>query len=119
MIGGAGNLPAKKARTKSRPVIDAITLVGVTPYSTFAAAGWSFMGASCGLFMMMGIILKRAAARNHRVPDAVRHIMPAPQSRDPFLCRRTGIVRRIDGPRISSAAFHAAQHPGHENGAKR
>jgi hypothetical protein len=37
MIGGAGNLPSKMARTKSRPDIDAITCVGVTPYSTVGA----------------------------------------------------------------------------------
>src|SRR4051812_25309070 len=40
MIGGDGNLPAKMARTKSRPDIAAITAVGVTPNS---GAGWSDM----------------------------------------------------------------------------
>jgi len=46
MIGGAGNFPSKMARTKSRPDIDAITLVGVTPYSTLGA-GASAMEGSC------------------------------------------------------------------------
>jgi len=43
MIGGAGNLPSKMARTKSRPDIDAITWVGVTPYSTSEAVVLSSM----------------------------------------------------------------------------
>jgi hypothetical protein len=43
MIGGAGNLPSKMARTKSRPAIDATTSGGVTPYSMLGAA-WSCMG---------------------------------------------------------------------------
>ena len=47
MIGGAGNLPSKMARTKSRPDIDAITCVGVTPYSTVGAAILSPMAYSC------------------------------------------------------------------------
>ena len=33
MIGGAGNLPSKMARTKSMPAIAAMTSGGVTPYS--------------------------------------------------------------------------------------
>src|SRR6266576_5492741 len=37
MIGGAGNLPSKMARTKSMPGIEAMTSVGVTPYSIGAA----------------------------------------------------------------------------------
>ena len=45
MIGGAGSLPSKMARTKSIPAIDAITSVGVTPYSSLGAV-WSSMGAS-------------------------------------------------------------------------
>jgi hypothetical protein len=44
MIGGDGNRPSKMARTKSSPAIDAITSVGVTPYSTLGAA-CSSMGA--------------------------------------------------------------------------
>ena len=44
MIGGAGSLPSKMARTKSMPAIEAMTSVGVTPYSTFGAV-WSFMAA--------------------------------------------------------------------------
>ena len=55
MIGGAGNLPSKMARTKSRPDIDAITSVGVTPYSILGA-GVVSMGQF--LFKMMIIILK-------------------------------------------------------------
>src|SRR5690349_11872643 len=50
MIGGAGNLPLKMARTKSRPDIEAMTCVGVTPYSTSGASGLSCMKrcpASC------------------------------------------------------------------------
>jgi hypothetical protein len=43
MIGGGGNFPENIARTNSRPYIDAITPVGVTPYSTSGAAGLSFM----------------------------------------------------------------------------
>ena len=35
MIGGAGSFPANMARRKSIPVIEAITSVGVTPYSIF------------------------------------------------------------------------------------
>jgi hypothetical protein len=50
MIGGDGSLPAKMPRTKSRPDIDAITSVGVTPNSTSGAAGLSGMeDASYGL----------------------------------------------------------------------
>ena len=37
MIGGSGRVRAKIARTKSSPDIDAITSVGVTPYSIFGA----------------------------------------------------------------------------------
>ena len=37
MIGGAGNLPSKMARTKSMPAIDAMTSVGVTPNSSLRA----------------------------------------------------------------------------------
>ena len=37
MIGGAGNLAAKMARTKSMPGIEATTSGGVTPYWTLAA----------------------------------------------------------------------------------
>jgi len=44
MIGGAGSLPSKMALTKSRPDIEAITAVGVTPYSTLGAADLSSMG---------------------------------------------------------------------------
>ncbi len=43
MIGGDGSLPSKMARTKSMPAIEAITSVGVTPYSTLGAV-WSSMG---------------------------------------------------------------------------
>src|ERR1700688_2843786 len=43
MIGGAGNFPSKIARTKSTPAIDAMTSVGVTPYSTL---GLSSIGAN-------------------------------------------------------------------------
>jgi hypothetical protein len=32
MIGGAGKLPSKMARTKSSPAIEAMTSGGVTPY---------------------------------------------------------------------------------------
>jgi hypothetical protein len=46
MIGGAGNLPSKMSRTKSMPAIDAMTSVGVTPYST-AGADEASMGGSC------------------------------------------------------------------------
>ena len=37
MIGGSGNRPEKIARTKSRPGIDAMISVGVTPYSLLRA----------------------------------------------------------------------------------
>ena len=37
LVGGGGNLPSKMERTNSRPDIDAMTLVGDTPYSTLAA----------------------------------------------------------------------------------
>src|ERR1700733_7819747 len=37
MIGGAGSLPENIARTKSMPAIEAITSVGVTPYSGLGA----------------------------------------------------------------------------------
>ena len=33
MISGAGSLPPKMARTKSIPGIEAMTSVGITPYS--------------------------------------------------------------------------------------
>src|SRR4051812_1432128 len=46
MIGGAGSLFSKMARTKSRPDIDAMTWVGVTPYSTVGAADLSSMAIS-------------------------------------------------------------------------
>src|SRR4051794_20528571 len=45
MIGGAGSLPSKMARTKSSPVIDAITCGGVTPYSICSGAGISVMAS--------------------------------------------------------------------------
>src|SRR3954451_5844599 len=43
MIGGAGSLPEKIARTNSTPGIEAMISVGVTPYST-GGAGWASMG---------------------------------------------------------------------------
>ena len=46
MIGGAGSLPSKMARTKSSPVIDTITSGGVTPYSIFSEAGASVMAGN-------------------------------------------------------------------------
>ncbi len=54
MIGGAGNFPSKIARTKSMPAIEAMTSVGVTPYSTLGA-GLSSMGKF--LLMMTNVIL--------------------------------------------------------------
>ena len=62
MIGGAGSLPSKMARTKSRPVIDAITCVGVTPYSTSGVAGLSDMAQVP--FVMMVIIQRSCVACN-------------------------------------------------------
>src|SRR5205085_3558388 len=38
MIGGAGKLPSKIARTKSSPAIEAMTSGGVTPYLTSGGA---------------------------------------------------------------------------------
>src|SRR3954471_8683641 len=38
MIGGAGKLPSKMARTKSSPAIEAMTSGGVTPYLTWGDA---------------------------------------------------------------------------------
>jgi hypothetical protein len=37
MIGGSGSRRSKIARTKSIPAIDAMTCVGVTPYSRLQA----------------------------------------------------------------------------------
>ena len=47
MIGGAGKVPSKIARTKSTPAIDAMTSVGVTPYSTLG--GGSSIGMAFGV----------------------------------------------------------------------
>src|SRR5258707_3564486 len=57
MIGGAGNWPSKTARTKSMPAIDAMTSVGVTPYSILAAVLSSMGVCPAARFMMMDIIL--------------------------------------------------------------
>jgi hypothetical protein len=51
MIGGAGNVPSKMARTKSRPDIAAITCVGVTPYSTLGI-GAPVMGDPATFFVI-------------------------------------------------------------------
>jgi hypothetical protein len=54
MIGGAGRVPSKKARMKSRPFIATITSTGVTPYST-VRAGVSVMEGS-RLYQMIFIM---------------------------------------------------------------
>src|SRR4029450_7004088 len=77
MIGGAGNLPSKMARTKSRPDIDAITCVGVTPYSTFGVAVLSSMEYSCCYnydHHTKGISPNRCVRHmiSHHAPDLVR-----------------------------------------------
>jgi len=48
MIGDAGNLPSKMARTKSTPGIDAMISVGVTPYSICGAV-WFHEIVLCSL----------------------------------------------------------------------
>src|SRR3981189_2817194 len=59
MIGGAGNLPSKMARTKSMPAIDAMTSVGVTPYWILAEVLLSMRIISCGVDYDDGHHIKR------------------------------------------------------------
>src|ERR1700676_3375044 len=81
MIGGVGNLPSKVARTKSIPAIDAMTSVGVTPYSILRGDGAS-MGAYFHVMMIVilnirscnqprGLSIVVLSLANSRVPDAV------------------------------------------------
>ena len=63
MIGGAGSLPSKMARTKSIPAMPAMTSGGVTPYSTFAETALSSMGCS-PLLLMTVIILNEAGVHD-------------------------------------------------------
>ena len=93
MIGGDGSRPSKMARTKSTPAIEAITSVGVTPYSTLGAV-WSSMAArSCG--MMMDIILKALC---------VRQRFSAYESVDDGVILRCALLRASkDGPRVQAS----------------
>src|SRR3984885_16208549 len=67
MIGGAGSFPANMARRKSIPAIEAITSVGVTPYSTWRG-GLSVMESdSCDLLYNDGRHTKYWSYRQHKI----------------------------------------------------
>jgi hypothetical protein len=72
MIGGAGNLPSKMARTKSIPAIAAMTSVGVTPYSILAVVRSSMGIMSCGAYNDGNHIINLAGAPASSCPDLIR-----------------------------------------------
>src|ERR1700731_4892016 len=75
MIGGVGNLPSKIARTKSIPAIDAITSVGVTPYSILGAVV-SCISVRLSAIYDDGHLTKCAVAAPAIRPDSL--VMPGP-----------------------------------------
>src|SRR3979411_2855699 len=79
MIGGAGNFPSKMARTKSMPAIEAMTCVGVTPYSTLAVVRSSIANFLFGHVMIMTIILSGLLERQYgtKIFDVMAGLVPA------------------------------------------
>src|SRR5436190_15350150 len=110
MIGGAGNLPSKMARTKSRPDIDAITCVGVTPYSTSGTAVLSSMKYSCRYNYdphTKGISPNRCVRHmiSHHAPDLIHSCVDFPgRGRRVESCNEQPILRHCE----RSEAIHRA-----------
>src|SRR3954451_5352450 len=88
MIGGAGKLPAKMARTKKSPAIEAMTSGGVTPYLTWGDAR-SCMTVSSWLF-------------NYDRHTICQVIAPARQDELGSECNRSGECARDDSLREQS-----------------